>query len=95
MKYLILILVTGLAIFIKPWELNTADNDLALEPDSLSDTSLLPSPSDILLPTNQVINNKDSELEITRKFDLFIQKFMDKWELKGASFALMKDDRLI
>lgn len=95
MKYLILILVTGLAIFIKPWELNTADNDLALEPDSLSDTSLLPSPSDILLPTNQVINNKDSELEITRKFDLLIQKFMDKWELKGASFALMKDDRLI
>ncbi len=95
MKYLILILVTGLAIFIKPWELNTADNDLALEPDSLSDTSLLPSLSDILLPTNQVINNKDSELEITRKFDLLIQKFMDKWELKGASFALMKDDRLI
>lgn len=91
MKYLILILIAGLVIFIRPLELNTADQYLLLEPDSLSNASLF----DTLLPTNQVINNQDSELEITRKFDSSIRKFMDKWELKGASFALMKDDRLI
>ncbi|MDB9247084.1 serine hydrolase [Odoribacter splanchnicus] len=29
------------------------------------------------------------------KFDRIIRKFMQKWEIKGASFALMKNDRLI
>lgn len=48
----------------------------------------------MLFPANQVINNNDSELDITLKFDRIIRKFMQKWEINGASFALMKDDRL-
>mgnify|MGYP000783534226 FL=1 len=58
-------------------------------------SSTLSSDSLMLFPANQVINNNDSELDITLKFDRIIRKFMQKWEIKGASFALMKDDRLI
>ena len=48
-----------------------------------------------LLPINHVINNKDSNLETAERFDSYINYFIKKWELKGASFALMKDDKLI
>ena len=58
-------------------------------------SSTLSSDSLMLFPANQVINNNDSELDITLKFDRIIRKFMQKWEIKGASFALMKNDRLI
>ncbi|MGL5682349.1 MAG: serine hydrolase domain-containing protein [Marinifilaceae bacterium] len=48
-----------------------------------------------LLPINQVINNSDSDLETTISFDKAIERFMREWSIKGASFALMKDDKLI
>ena len=48
-----------------------------------------------LLSLNHVINNTDSKLEATQKFDRAILQFMKKWEIKGASFALMKNNHLI
>ncbi len=90
MKYLILIVLTGLIIFTKPWNLSFAGD----RSSTVKDTTQV-SDSMILFPANQVITNEDSELEITRKFDHIIEKFMKKWEIKGASFALMKEDRLI
>lgn len=48
-----------------------------------------------LLPINQVINNSDSDLEETRKFDQAVERFLRQWNIKGASFALMKDDKLL
>lgn len=95
MKYFILILVIGLIIILKPWELSIAGKHLSVEKDTLSSVPVNSLNPVNLLPANQVINNEDSELEVTQKFDRLIQKFMNKWELKGASFALMKDDRLI
>lgn len=95
MKYIIFIISIGLIILLKPWNISVADNSLS----NLSDTTLSSSTEDIhkidLLPVNQVVNNEDSELQITRKFDKMIRQFMKKWEIKGASFALMKDDQLI
>lgn len=44
---------------------------------------------------NMLITNQMSELEQTKSFDKEITAFMKKWDLKGASFALMKDDKLI
>lgn len=58
---------------------------------NLTETSAFPK----LLPINQVINNSDSDLEETQKFDQAIEHFLQKWNIKGASFALMKDDHLL
>lgn len=90
MKYLILIVLAGLIIFMKPWNISFAGDRSFIEKDTTQ-----VSDSVILFPANQVITNEDSELEITRKFDHIIQKFMKQWDIKGASFALMKDDHLI
>ena len=95
MKYFILILVIALIILLKPWELSLAGGLFNVQKDTtLVSSSKLPD-SLLLLPTNQVITNEDSELEMTRKFDRLILNFMEKWELKGTSFALMKNDQLI
>ena len=95
MKYIVLVLIAGLIIYVKPWEMGIAGNLFKSAEDSTFLSSTSAEDSVFLFPTNQVINNDDSELEITRKFDRIIEKFMQKWEIKGASFALMKDDRLI
>lgn len=94
MKYILLIIIAGLIVFTKPWELSFANSyptSEEMESVSLESTSI----ADSLLPANQVITNEDSDLKITQRFDRIIRKFMDKWEIKGASFALMKNDRLI
>lgn len=94
MKYIIYIVVIGLVVFIKPWELIFSSGKGKPMTDSIS-TSTLAIYEPEIFPINQVVSNNDSELETTRRFDQIIQRFMDKWEIHGASFALMKDDRLI
>ena len=95
MKYLIYTMILGLLIWWNPWELSLANiffpSSEETPPIPLDNTS----DSLQLLPANQVITNEDSELELSRKFDHQIEKFIRNWELKGASFALMKDDKLI
>ncbi len=44
---------------------------------------------------NKFITNDLSDYEQTRKFDKDIESFIRRWELKGASFALMRNDSLI
>jgi CubicO group peptidase (beta-lactamase class C family) len=44
---------------------------------------------------NKYISNADCDYSSTESFDNSIEKFINKWEIKGASFALMKDGRLI
>lgn len=95
MKYFLLLIILGAIVFVKPWEMTFAGRMLSASHDTTSIHVANSLDSDTLLPANQVITNEDSELDITRKFDRMILNFMQKWELKGASFALMKDDRLI
>ncbi|MDE6450952.1 MAG: beta-lactamase family protein [Odoribacter sp.] len=95
MKYTIGLIIVISAITFIGWKClkngelaNTQENfSIILSPDSLNNPCLL--------PANQVITNQDSELILTRRFDQMIEKFMRKWEIKGASFALMKDNHLI
>ena len=94
MKYILIAFIAGIVIWMKPWKWGEAP-EAPITAEIQADTSSNPLDSLFLLPANQVINNEDSELEVTEKFDNLIQKFMKRWELKGASFALMKDDRLI
>lgn len=94
MKYIVLIAVIALIIFVKPWDISIAGVNKSAKQDS----TLIPPLSELplaLLPVNQVTNNSDSDLPETQRFDRIIEQFMNKWEIKGASFALMKDNRLI
>lgn len=94
MKYIVLITVIALIIFVKPWDISIAGVNKSAKQDS----TLIPPLSELpisLLPINQVTNNTDSELPETERLDRTIEQFMNKWEIKGASFALMKDNRLI
>ena len=95
MKYIILISGRRTDYFVKPWRMSLEESIFSPAEDTTLLSSTLSSDSLMLFPANQVINNNDSELDITLKFDRIIRKFMQKWEIKGASFALMKDDRLI
>ena len=47
------------------------------------------------VPLNHLIDNSMSDLKGTEKFDAAIRRFMRYWDIKGASFALMKNDSLI
>ncbi len=46
-------------------------------------------------PINQLITNEMSDLESTESFDREMLKFMKYWDLKGGSFALMRNDSLL
>lgn len=51
--------------------------------------------ADFPVPINQLLDNQLSNIEETKKLDSQIEKFLTKWEIKGASFAVMKDEKLI
>lgn len=95
MKYFIWIIITGSILLLKPWKFGLAGEFFYTPKNTTFISSVDSSDSIYLLPANQVITNKDSELELTRKFDRIIEKFMHRWEIKGASFALMKNNHLI
>ncbi|MEG2790713.1 MAG: serine hydrolase domain-containing protein [Odoribacter sp.] len=95
MKYFILILVIALIATLRPWEMSLARGIFKFRQDSTLIASAKSKDAVKLLPANHVITNIDSELEMTQKFDKIINDFMRKWDIKGASFALMKDDHLI
>lgn len=93
MKYIVLVVVILLIVLAKPWESSFAGRVYFFGKDS----TLIPpaTPRVQLLAINQVINNEISELPETKKFDKIVENFMRAWDLKGVSFALMKDDKLI
>jgi len=47
------------------------------------------------IPLNHLIDNSMSNIKETEKFDAAIRRFMRYWDIKGGSFALMKNDSLI
>lgn len=48
-----------------------------------------------IIPLNHLIDNSLSELDETIKFDREIERFMRNWDIKGGSFALMRNDSLL
>lgn len=76
-KYILGAIIIGVLLWIKPWQ-GTATSKVQATPDTTITTSTDILDSIFLLPANQVINNEDSELEITQKFDKAIQKFMKR-----------------
>ncbi len=67
-----------------------------------TEKSRLPIPASIHNPKTEYrqaihfrIKNELSDSPETKKLDNAIEKFLRKWEIKGASFALMKDNKLV
>ncbi len=46
-------------------------------------------------PVNHLITNSMSDTPQTARFDAAIRRFMRQWNIKGGSFALMRNDSLI
>jgi len=96
MKYIVLIAVIITILFSKPWEITFTEEALRQ-----TDTTLLLTASGAelentrLLPASEAFCNSFSELPETQKMDRIIKRFMKKWEIRGASFALMKDNKLL
>ena len=82
MKYIILILVAGLIIFVKPWRMSLEESIFSPAEDTTLLSSTLSSDSLMLFPANQVINNNDSELDITLKFDRIIRNLCKNGKLR-------------
>lgn len=47
------------------------------------------------VPLNQMVSNADSDIPEAARFDLAVEGFMRKWDIVGASLAIMKDGNLI
>jgi len=47
------------------------------------------------IPLNHMMDNSMSDCEETRRFDASIRRFMRYWEIRGGSFALMRNDSLL
>lgn len=86
MKYIIAIIsILVIIAWMKPWqELNrdTAE-EYVLPEDSLS------------VAIHDLLTNRYSDLEETKRLDNMIERFLRQWEIKGASLAIMKDGQLI
>lgn len=96
MKYIILIAVITTIIFSRPWEITFTGKTLRQTDSTLLATVSGSGCGEIgLLPAAEAFCNNFSELPETQKMDRIIERFMQKWEIRGASFALMKDDKLL
>ncbi len=88
MKYIIsLIILSGVLLF-RPWNINRNQADM------METTEERPM-EDTLIPIHDIIHNYYSDLSETKRLDATIERFMNQWEIKGASLAIMKDGKLI
>lgn len=86
MKYIIAIIsILVIIVWMKPWqELNSDTTEEYVMPeDSLS------------VAIHDLLTNRYSDLEETKRLDNMIERFLRQWEIKGASLAIMKDGQLI
>lgn len=56
---------------------------------------VVPVAKEAIVPLNHRIDNNMNLLTETQQLDREIERFMSKWDIKGASFAIMKDDKLL
>lgn len=96
MKYIILIAVVIIVIFTKPWEISFAGSIHRQADSTLLLANATAHADQVkLVPAAEIFRNSFSELPETQNMDRIIERFMRKWEIRGASFALMKDGKLL
>lgn len=80
--YTAIAIIAAVAVYLFiPDNTDTPDNSVVEE--------LLPT------PLNELMENSMSEIPQTEKFDAAIRRFMRYWDIKGGSFALMRNDSLL
>ena len=84
------IIFTAVIVLVAVMAVNLYSNARGAATEEKTETEEIPP-----TPLNHLMNNSMSDLEETEKFDAAIRRFMRYWDIKGASFALMKNDSLI
>ena len=87
MKYIAIFACIALAlVLLKPWEKEAVTEE---------ETAALVDEDTLSVAIHDLLSNQYSELEETKRLDKTIERFLDQWEIKGASLAIMKDGQLI
>lgn len=87
-KYrLYLLLVILMIAILRPWQWVVEKANSTITTDSVQTQSIT--------PLNMLISNTHSDLPESEKFDRSVNRFINKWEINGASLAIMKDGCLI
>lgn len=76
-------------LVVRPWRWLPGGHRHGVLAAVAADTAATPK------PLNQILSNADSELPEAVRFDRAVLAFMRKWDLTGASLAIMKDGNLI
>lgn len=76
-------------LVVRPWHWLPGGTGHGVLGSVAADTAVTPK------PLNQILSNADSELPEAVRFDRAVMAFMRKWDLTGASLAIMKDGNLI
>lgn len=89
---LYVMLLVIVILVMSPWSwfsssANTVEGLEQSEPSLQEDTTPI--------AINRLLSNDDSNLEEARKFDRVVSRFMNKWDMVGATLAIMKDGNLI
>lgn len=84
------IIFTAVIVLVAVMAVNLYSNARGAATEEKTETEEIPP-----TPLNHLMNNSMSDLEETEKFDAAIRRFMRYWDIKGGSFALMKNDSLI
>lgn len=85
MKYTIILILLLLVLVIIPWKSH---------PEKLQDEEAPPQDT-LTTAIHDLFTNEFSDLDETKRLDQTIERFMNQWEIKGASLAIMKDGKLI
>lgn len=84
-RVLFLISVTVAMLILRPWSWGVS----MVSAEAVNDTIAAP------VSLNNVLSNADSQFPEAARFDRVIEQFMRKWDIVGASLAIMKDGSLI
>lgn len=84
-KYLFLTIVALTTLFFLGF---SKSSNIELEDEELIEDQ-------IPIAINHLLSNEFSNLPATAKLDAQVNNFMKQWEIKGASLAIMKDEKLI
>lgn len=87
MRYIAIFICMVLAfILLKPWHIGK---------EIENEAAMLPEQDTLTVAIHDLLSNQYSDLEETKRLDKTIEQFLNQWEIKGASLAIMKNGRLI
>lgn len=84
------IIFTAVIVLVAVMAVNLYSNARGADTEENIETEEIPP-----TPLNHLMHNSMSDLKETEKFDAAIRRFMRYWDIKGGSFALMRNDSLI